>query len=107
MPGAKRRDYEADEARILGIWHRSKGTPIEGGEEAVRSATGCTAADAFRVVQLRRAAVPSVQALWETGALTLRQAERIATTDPFNSRAQKEAARVYPEARALLDREAT
>jgi len=76
---APRRDYRRDEVLILGAFHASSGARTQ---EAIRARVRCSAAIAFRVEVFRRAASVALETAWLEGALTFRQAERIALLWP-------------------------
>lgn len=85
---------------MLGAWLASPGRTTE---EAILDAAKCTPAVAFRVWVLRRAATVRLVALWQEGALKLRQVERIALACPFDEEAQlDEASAASPLARVRV-----
>lgn len=97
-----RRDYRRDESAVRGAWYASVGACVE---VEIRERAHCSPAVALRVYLLRRGGTMPVLDLWLEGALTLRQAERVILTAPFDEGAQLDEARATsPLARARASR---
>jgi hypothetical protein len=84
-----RRDYRRDELLIRSAFFASAGARAQDG---IAARARCTAAIAFRVEVFRRAASLALETAWTEGAVTFRQAERIALLWPAVDEATAHAA---------------
>lgn len=99
-------DYAALEYRMRGLWHACARAGAS--EAAIEREALCSKADAYRLATFRRASTPALARLWLDGALTFRQAYRIAVLDEPDvdegaEARQLELARRYEAAKAILD----